>query len=172
MPHKITPLEVRFWAKVDKLGEDECWPWKASLTAAGYGQIQHPRLGRPVVANRVSWELANGRVIPDGLMVCHRCDNPPCVNPKHLFLGTMLDNQRDSIAKGRHTAPPRFLGTKHHSAKLTDDQVAAIRTDRRPQRVIAKDYGLSQATVWAVRNWKTWTHLASAQECQDRVSVG
>lgn len=90
-------LGDRFWSKVDRSGD--CWTWTASRTRHGYGRIGlgHDRVE---TAHRVSWMLANGP-IPEGVFVCHRCDNPPCVRPDHLFLGTALDNIRDMIAKGR-----------------------------------------------------------------------
>lgn len=89
-------LADRFWAKVDRSGE--CWTWTASAHSFGYGRFG---IGRRVfTAHRVAWELVNGPV-PGGLHVCHRCDNPPCVRPDHLFLGTAKENLRDMIAKGR-----------------------------------------------------------------------
>src|SRR5687767_4720826 len=96
------PLSERFWEKVRKT--DGCWLWTASRNAKGYGQIMYQR--RPIHAHRVSWQLANGP-IPDGLCVLHRCDNPQCVNPGHLFLGTIVDNNRDMFAKGRAWAQNR-----------------------------------------------------------------
>lgn len=93
------PLTERFWRKVDKsAGPEGCWPWTGSRHGFGYGFVSAG--GKRRGAHRVSWELANGP-IPDGLSVCHRCDNPPCVNPAHLFLGTVGDNTRDMMAKGR-----------------------------------------------------------------------
>jgi hypothetical protein len=87
----------RFWSKVDKSGE--CWVWTAkALCENGYGRFYVGK--KPLRAHRYSWELANGP-ITDGLFVCHRCDNPPCVNPAHLFLGTHQDNMQDMVAKGR-----------------------------------------------------------------------
>ncbi len=91
-----TPPSARFWQKVQK--GDGCWEWQGSRNKLGYG-ITSLR-GRAIRAHRVSWEIVNGP-IPDGLLVCHRCDNPACVRPDHLFLGTQIDNLRDMRTKGR-----------------------------------------------------------------------
>lgn len=98
------PLADRFWARVEKRGPDECWPWTGYRDAKGYGQIA---LNRRTAegAHRVSWALARGE-IPDGIHVLHRCDNPPCCNPAHLFLGTHADNMWDMKAKGRASGGP------------------------------------------------------------------
>lgn len=89
-------VESRFWSKVQKT--DDCWLWRATRFPKGYGQIKIK--GRRRLAHRVAWELTNGP-IPDGLQVCHHCDNPPCVRPDHLFLGTQSDNIQDAVSKGR-----------------------------------------------------------------------
>lgn len=89
----------RFWSSVDKDGENGCWLWTRGRNEHGYGVLD--RKSGSGLAHRYSWELANGP-IPTGLQVLHRCDNPPCVNPEHLFLGTRLDNMADMTAKGRH----------------------------------------------------------------------
>lgn len=108
MKSRAVPLEKRFWAKVDRRGPDECWVWKAGTNEAGYGRIRAGGVGSPdLMAHRYSWSLANGQEIPDGMFACHRCDNPPCVNPAHLFIGTPLDNIRDAIAKGRARYPEK-----------------------------------------------------------------
>lgn len=91
------PLETRFWQRVEKT--DGCWRWTGPLHAFGYGLIW--RGGNNVGAHRISWEIHVGP-IPDGLFVLHRCDNPPCVRPDHLFLGTQADNIHDMVAKGRN----------------------------------------------------------------------
>ena len=100
-----TPQAARFWEKVDKKGPTECWVWTGAgvsrLPRRNYGLAHKPGTNRGKVrAHRVSWEMHNGP-IPDGLNVLHTCDNPPCVNPAHLFVGTQRDNVRDMYAKGR-----------------------------------------------------------------------
>ena len=97
-------LLARFWAKVDKRGPDECWEWTAG-TGHRYGSFRLPLIGTKR-AHRVSWEIANGP-IPNGLCVLHRCDNPPCVNPAHLFVGTQGENLADASAKKRLKGRPK-----------------------------------------------------------------
>ncbi len=107
-PHKSRPIEERFWELVERRGKDECWPWTASSNPKGYGQFNigraraatQKRKGLCHHANRVAFELTFGE-IPGDLDVLHSCDNPPCCNPAHLFLGTNADNMRDKHAKGR-----------------------------------------------------------------------
>lgn len=110
-PH--TPLEQRFWPKVDKRGADECWLWLGARIPKGYGRI----LGssKPVYAHRASWEIANDQSVPTGLVVMHSCDNPPCVNPAHLSVGTAGDNNRDAIAKGRNAFTQRTHCPRGHA---------------------------------------------------------
>lgn len=96
-----------FWKKVERKSSEECWNWKAAKKCYGYGQMSS-HLGRdksPLDAHRFSYELHNGPV-PDGLCVLHKCDNPSCVNPAHLFLGTQQDNVDDMMKKGRHYSGP------------------------------------------------------------------
>lgn len=89
-----------FWAKTDIRTDNECWNWQASTLRKGYGRFSVRKV--LVQAHRFSWMLANGRGIPAGLQVLHSCDNPRCVNPNHLSIGTNGDNVRDCVAKGRH----------------------------------------------------------------------
>ena len=95
----LTDIERKFWERTDKRGPDDCWPWLGTLTDSGYGRIYIA--GRRIIATRISWEIANGKPFPEGLIACHRCDNPICVNPAHIWPGTSQDNIDDCIAKGR-----------------------------------------------------------------------
>ena len=92
---------ARFWAKVDRRSDDDCWRWTGGTNHAGYGHFGFD--GRTYRSHRLSWEIAHGP-ISDGLQVLHRCDVPACVNPAHMFLGTPLENARDRSAKGRGNA--------------------------------------------------------------------
>jgi hypothetical protein len=155
-----------FWSKVDRRGPEECWPWKAAGHPAGYGIFWNG--ARLVKAHRHAWELEIGP-IPAGLVVCHRCDNPPCCNPAHMFVGTEIENRADSIAKGRHKNPPVVLiGEGHHLAKLTGADVLVIRGEyRRGDRVhgvrpLARRYGITPAAMLAVVRGDTWKHVKGA----------
>ena len=107
MSDSIRSLADRFWEKVDKGDNDKCWTWRGCHTPRGYGYIYvHGSDQRMRSAHRVAWELQHG-AIPEGLEVCHICDNPRCVNSAHLFLGTRSDNVQDMMAKGRGAWTPR-----------------------------------------------------------------
>jgi len=145
-------LEKRFWAKVDIRGDDECWNWKACKNQYGYGLFTIA--GKKVVAHRLSYELEIGS-IPDGLHVCHKCDNPSCVNPNHLFIGTRRDNWLDSINKGRQ-------------GKLNADDVHEIRRKYGESKEVtkwdfcvecSKEYDVSPHTVWEMLSKMTWKHV-------------
>lgn len=154
---KLIPIEQRFWSKVDRRGPNECWEWLASRNK-GYGQMSAGRRGdKPLIASRVSWEIAHGK-IPNGLYVCHHCDNPPCVNPQHLFLGTLQDNFRDRYRKGRY---PR--GDRHPTTKISDGLALQIREaikNGEEQQAIARRLGISETSVSVIKNGrKRWRHL-------------
>lgn len=98
-------IEERFWSKVDRRGPNECWPWAASLGSRGYGQFVY--LGRPAPASRVAWIITHGHELTSEQFVCHTCDNRPCCNPAHLWLGSLADNLRDMFRKGRDSMSQR-----------------------------------------------------------------
>jgi hypothetical protein len=148
-------LAERFWEKVDRRDEDDCWPWIGSIDTRGYGTIG-ANGGRPLLrAHRVVYELSIS-AIPPGMVVCHRCDNRACVNPGHLFVGTQRDNIMDMLHKGRRRS---YAGTGAPCAKLTDDQVLAIRADKRRVREIMATYQIGDTTVYSIKNRKSWVHL-------------
>lgn len=142
-----------FWKHVDKQGD--CWLWMGALTN-GYGQVHVNN--RHGYAHRFSWEFVNGQ-IPDGMVICHHCDVKRCVNPKHLFIGTQLDNVRDCIAKGRFKSKPLY-GSDNGFAKLDEIRVANIRNDYssgdKSVRGLAAIYGVSKSTIWNVISNKYW----------------
>jgi hypothetical protein len=155
MPMPPRPAADRFWEKVSIGGPDECWVWSATRTKDGYGVLIKQSAPKRLIhlAHRLSWELHHGP-IPGKLHVLHRCDNPPCVNPSHLWLGTQADNNRDRDskerggAKGGHVADRR--GVKNGNAKLSDAQVLEIiakRAEGWSQQSIADEYGVGQSQI-------------------------
>lgn len=168
---KRRPLADRFWAKVNKDGPalrpelGPCWMWTGSRCGnpARYGMIaMKPSVG--VGAHRVSYELNVGP-IPSGLHVLHRCDNPPCVNPAHLFLGTPLDNSADMHAKGRGTTGIRRPGTgpageRNRNARLSSADVAAIRSARTTERLtiyqLAERFRISKSQAFNIVSGAQW----------------
>jgi hypothetical protein len=155
-----TPIEHRFWPKVAIGAEDECWEWQAYRNPKGYGIIRPSRSTTFLVASRVSWELTHGP-IPEGLCVCHSCDNPPCCNPAHLFLGTKADNAHDMYAKGRR---PTVYGEATANAKLTEDLVREVKRRYSGKRgeviALAREYGIHPGTLLDVLRGRTWSHVS------------
>ena len=142
----------RFWARVSKT--ETCWVWTGGKFASGYGSVKWN--GKSRRAHRVSAEMVIGP-IPEGLEVCHRCDNPACVRPDHLFLGTHAENCRDRDDKGRNVAP---VGERCGASKLTESQVMAIRADKSSTtKQIAAMCGVHVDTIRNVLNGRNWRHL-------------
>jgi uncharacterized protein (DUF433 family) len=150
VPASPRSLAERFWSKVDKAGEDECWLWTASLNHYGYGQIQMlgPLGWRPTQASRVAYTLTHGP-IPEGGWVLHSCDTPACCNPAHLRLGTPKENSQDMVNRGRAAKP---------GARITPDDVRDIRRRgaHESQHTIAHDFPLSPSQVNRIINKKRW----------------
>lgn len=153
--HGLTEV-ARFLKRVEKLGKDECWNWQGSRQAKWHGQWRNSS-GAIEPTHRAAWRLFVG-VIPDGLHILHRCDNPICTNPSHLFLGTQSDNMKDMWLK-RRGRPGVSLGVKHGMSKLTPDQVADIRYSGSPGSELAKKYSISQTTVCDIRKRRSWNHI-------------
>lgn len=156
-PKRLT-LADRFWAKVDKRGPDECWPWTAAVNENGYGVMrpQGKKSGPTIKAHRVSLMLAGVDV--EGRLVLHSCDNPPCVNPAHLSAGDRQQNVADMMSRERQ---PR--GSRNGQAKLTERQVAEIRRraalgERR--RLLANEFKVSESTINRLAKGEGWRHVA------------
>jgi len=136
--------------------EGPCEAHKGALTRFGYGTATSPATGRSGRAHRVAWEQAYGP-IPSGMIILHKCDNRACVKLQHLHLGTLADNNRDRAAKGRNS---HVHGTRHPRAKLTEEQVIAIRRSTLPHNHLARLYGITNSTVSAVQRGIIWAHVA------------
>jgi HNH endonuclease len=141
----------------------ECWEWFGSRLPNGYGRLGDA--GRTVYAHRLSYQLYVGE-IANGLCVCHRCDNPRCVNPNHLFIGSQAENIADRDAKGRHRV---LRGEAIPGTRLTEAQVVEIRRLYIPRsrqtgsRALARRFGVSQGAVSAAINGDTWRHVGGMQ---------
>jgi hypothetical protein len=149
------PLAERFWFKVYKRRSNECWEWGGATTVDGYGYLAGTRGEKARRSHRLSYELNIGP-IPDGMCVCHHCDNRKCVNPTHLFLGTRVDNNLDCKRKGRVYDRS---GERNPNAKLTADDVRKIRKLREnglSQQKIANRFNVSQVTISKILIGKHW----------------
>lgn len=150
-----------FWSKV-QMGLF-CWEWQAAKDRFGYGVLRSGR--KRWVAHRLSWTLHFGE-IPNGLCVLHRCDNPRCVNPAHLFLGTRLDNMHDMISKGRARHEGK-AGEKHPLAKLTAKAVVVIRkrvAAGETRAAVARDMGVDKTTVAKIVSGRLWAAVPMPKE--------
>lgn len=153
----FTPKD-KFWGRVQKT--KTCWLWKAGKTGSGYGMVFSRRHGRQVKAHRLSFEIHNG-AIPDGMAVCHKCDNRACVRPSHLFLGTQLDNMRDMYSKGRN-GYTGHVGEKHSLAIFTEGIVLEIRKLRdlgwKLEQLRSK-FGGSKSAIQHITSRYNWKHI-------------
>lgn len=149
----MRPVEERFWPKVRR--GIACWVWTAGKNNGGYGAIISD--SGPLLAHRVSWQMHFGD-IPEGLHVCHKCDNPACVNPEHLFLGTHQDNMRDmhSKARGGRKQPK---GESHFNSKLSVSDIRLIRACGEGSYVAARMFGVTPSTIRKIRRGDSWGHV-------------
>ena len=151
-------IEKRFWRFVDKKSESECWNWLGSLRA-GYGRISlGAKKDGSTSSHRFSWELHNKQSIPNGMVVMHSCDNPKCVNPNHLNIGTHKDNTQDMIAKGRKivVAP---VGDENGKAIINEEIVKAIRESNLSHAALGRQFNVSPNCIRGVRTGRTWSHI-------------
>lgn len=157
---RSTTHEGRFWSRVRKT--DACWLWTGGRSSGGYGAARSAN-GRQSCAHRVAYELSVGP-IPEGLQVLHSCDNPSCVRPDHLFLGTQLDNMKDmadkgSKATGRRLNHPIQEGELNHNARITRSEASEVKrlyAKGIPQAQIARRLGISRLNVWNIVHGKSW----------------
>lgn len=151
-----TNPQIRFWAMVSKGSPDKCWPWTGFRGRKGYGHFSNHHFyygGKFMHSHRWAWEYTYGEV-PKDLQVCHKCDNPPCCNPNHLFLGTNSDNQQDSFRKGR----VKIRGEYGRNRKLTKEQVEQIRSlpECVTGKAIARMFSIGASQVSRIKNNQSW----------------
>ena len=164
-PIKTTPIDLteddieRFWGYVNYNGPNGCWMWDGPMGTYGYGVIGANN--KLLMAHRISETIARGD--PGPLYVCHRCDNPRCVNPDHLFAGTQDDNMKDMVCKGRSCR-----GEKSGHAKLTADKVRKARelvvSGEQTQQAIAREYGVIEATLNQAIHGRSWSHVTEGAD--------
>ena len=152
-------VDQLFWRMVSKGNPDECWLWNGSKNRSGYGQIN--RNGKGIKAHRYAYMQANKCSIDRKTLVLHKCDNPSCVNPNHLFLGTQEDNMKDMKEKGRADKAKKVKGSSHYKTKLSENSVARIRMmyGVLEGKHIADIYSISRASVCVIQSCKSWNWL-------------
>jgi hypothetical protein len=154
------PLADVFWSLVKKGDGDACWEWQGKRQWQGYGFYGSRRKhGAKTAVHRFSWEQASGKEIPPGMFVCHKCDNPPCVRPDHLFLGTPKDNMVDCERKGRR---PHALGSACHLSKLDEERVLLIRllaASGCRTKDLAALFEVDPMTISRIKTRRIWRHV-------------
>lgn len=150
-------MSEAFYAHLDiNLTEDDCWIWNGCKDKNGYGKLTLNK--KDCRAHRISWQLINGE-IPNKMIICHSCDNPPCVNPRHLFLGTHKINNADMIKKGRKKI---FSGSLNPMAKLTENDVVEIRKWAESgikHGIIAYNFGIKKSSISQIVTKKSWKNI-------------
>ena len=148
-----------------------CTEWTSAKTSFGYGRVSCGREFNNMRAHRLSWAIVNGP-IPEDMCICHSCDNPSCINPDHLFLGTKLDNTADMVSKGRHFTPFKEInrvkenpelaarGEANGNSILTEDIVRQIRSFPGGLDETAEKFGIGRTTAWRVKTYRSWKHVS------------
>lgn len=144
----------KFWNNVAFIPFHECWEWIGNKNHFGYGRIQMSK--KTHKAHRLSWELHHKQKVPDGMFVCHSCDNPGCVNPEHLWIGTAAENNKDRNRKGRANMPKGHI---HWKKKLNETDITEIRSSTLSSRKLGQIYHVSHKNILAIKNGKTWKHV-------------
>jgi hypothetical protein len=158
MAHKAVSFQARFFSNIETIPETSCHWWSGGVTGNGYGTLWCNDRKRHIGAHRASYEIHFGE-IPDGVIVCHKCDNPLCVNPEHLFLGTHSDNSQDRDNKGRGN---RALGEASTSSKITDvivHQARDMYDEGYSQVDITRTLGIKRGNVFKIVHRQTWKHI-------------
>ena len=158
MPKSNKSLEQRFWEKVQKLGEHDCWAWTGARTKDGYGSFNFS--GKSVLAHRAAAIISSHGVAINDLVVCHICDNRLCVNPRHFFYGTVGDNNSDRHAKGRSSGGS-MPGETNPQAKLTAEQADDVRSGVLTRSQYADKYGVTYWTVRDIQTGRIWRTQSS-----------
>lgn len=154
--HGLTE-EQRFMKRVEKKGPKDCWNWTGAQIKKDWHGEWRSKAGKIELAHRAAFRMFKCE-IPEGMFVLHKCDNPICVNPQHLFLGTQSDNLKDMWSKGRGKPTPLF-GEEHGMSLLTKDAVLDIRSSTESGVALARKYGVSPRTICDVRKRRTWKHI-------------
>src|SRR3990167_298323 len=155
----VIPCEKRFWSKVNKGTNNECWMWNGSKDREGYGSVYRWENRKRIYitkAHRYSWALTNGS-IPDGLKVLHHCDNPSCVNPSHLFIGTQSDNMKEMYNKNR----ANNRGSANPNTHFSEAEIISMRGNykRGDAASLAKKYNVHIDTIYNIIRKVQWTHI-------------
>ena len=165
----MAAISKSFWDHVDIGESDECWEWQRSKTPNGYGRLRYTierNKYTNLYAHRYAWELVNGP-IPDGMFILHKCDNPSCVNPSHLYLGTQSDNIRDRVIRGRNGHPPedtpKRVGSQVSVARFKEEEIPVIRdlyaSGKISIRGLARKYDVSPSVIHSIIHRVTWKHI-------------
>ena len=159
--HDFCSVICRFKSAISFGPPDVCWPYIKLRNKDGYGKFTYQC--KEIKAHRFAWALIHGE-IPEGMKILHKCDNPPCCNPNHLFMGTTLDNTRDMISKGRRKTE---IGSANNQARLNESSVSEIKRllDVAPygsQRRIALAYNISETVISQIKHGTLWSHVSNS----------